>query len=147
MSTVSGACVRRARFAAALGSPIPTKQEAPLRIMRAAAMVIISSAVYLRSDMAYRLFQTALELIKIPGAQDVLLHPCQEGLALARDWVPLLIEGIITRIIALRVGRKRPTFHFAHSPDYPGRQNDGVRRRVKIVDDLFDGDDDAFGSQ
>jgi hypothetical protein len=45
MSTVSGACVSRARFAAALGRPMPTKSVAPLRTMRAAATVIISSAV------------------------------------------------------------------------------------------------------
>ena len=41
--TRSGACVRRARLQAALGSPIPTKHTAPLRSCRAAVTVIISS--------------------------------------------------------------------------------------------------------
>src|ERR1700683_4350798 len=102
MSTVSGACVRRARLAAALGSPMPTKQVAPLRILRAAAMVIISSAVYFVSGMGDRLLQTALEFVKILGSEHVLLHPRLKGLALARDGVPLLVEGVIARIITLR---------------------------------------------
>ena len=45
MSTRSGACVRRARLAAVLGRPMPTKQAVPPRSARAAATVIISSAV------------------------------------------------------------------------------------------------------
>src|SRR4029077_1927036 len=47
MRTMSGACVRRARFAAAEGTPMPTKQTQPGQIKRAAAIVIISSGVYL----------------------------------------------------------------------------------------------------
>ncbi len=41
----SGACSRRARFAARDGSPMPTKQTCPSRRVRAAATVIISSDV------------------------------------------------------------------------------------------------------
>src|SRR6516164_5420960 len=49
MSTSSGACVARARLAAALGSPMPTKQVMPSRSARAADTVIISSDVYVKS--------------------------------------------------------------------------------------------------
>src|SRR5580658_2595065 len=46
MSTRSGACVARARLAATLGRPMPTKQVMPSRRARAAATAIISSAPY-----------------------------------------------------------------------------------------------------
>src|ERR1700677_5100348 len=116
---------------------MPTKQDAPLRIMRAAAMVIISSAVYFVSGMSLsgvnqRLFQAALEFIEILGAEDMLLHPGLERLALARDGVPLLVESVVARIIALRVGRKRSTLHFTHCADHPGWQHHRVGRCVQL---------------
>src|SRR6187397_2360711 len=46
MRTRLGACVRRARLQAALGSPMPTKHTCPSRSNRAAATVIISSREY-----------------------------------------------------------------------------------------------------
>src|SRR5919197_5504844 len=46
MRTQFGAWIARARFAARLGRPMPTKQTAPSRRRRAAATAIISSAVY-----------------------------------------------------------------------------------------------------
>src|SRR5580698_4481314 len=109
---------------------MPTKHEAPLRIMRAAAMVIISSALYLVSDMRYRLFQTALELIEILSAQHMLLHPGLKSLPLAGDWVPLFIEGVVAGIVPLRVGRKSPALYLAHRAHHPGRQHHGIGRRV-----------------
>jgi hypothetical protein len=45
MSTSRGAWVARARLAATLGRPMPTKQVIPSRRARAAATAIISSAV------------------------------------------------------------------------------------------------------
>jgi hypothetical protein len=42
---MSGACVSRARLAAADGMPMPTKQTSSLRSARAAATVIISFGV------------------------------------------------------------------------------------------------------
>src|ERR1700683_2626783 len=114
---------------------MPTKHEAPLRIMRAAAMVIISSAVYLASgmdlsSMAQGLFQTTLEFIEILGSEHVPLHPCLESLALARDGVPLFVERVIAGIVTLRVGRKRSALHFAHGAHHPGWQHHGVGRRT-----------------
>src|SRR3546814_6623837 len=44
-SDLSGPLVSRAKLAAALGSPIPTKQTRPLPSRRAASTVIISSGV------------------------------------------------------------------------------------------------------
>src|SRR5512141_1496218 len=41
-----GACVRRARLQARLGSPTPTKTTSPSRSSRAALMVISSAALY-----------------------------------------------------------------------------------------------------
>src|ERR1700751_3711411 len=99
---------------------MPTKHEAPLRIMRAAATVIISSELYLVSGMAHHGFQTALELIEILGAKHVPLHPGLESFALARDGVPLLVEGVVARIITLRVRRKRSAFYFADRSHHPG---------------------------
>src|ERR1700677_1702122 len=121
---------------------MPTKHDAPLRIMRAAAMVIISSAEYLLSDMGYRRFQTALEFIEILGAQHVALHPGLEGFSLARDGIPLFVEGVVPRIITLRAGWKPSTLHFAYRADYPGRQHHGVGRRIELIDNFFHGDDD-----
>src|SRR6185369_2304017 len=46
MSTTSGACVSRARLAAAEGMPMPTKHTVPFFRRRAASMVMISVAVY-----------------------------------------------------------------------------------------------------
>src|SRR5918996_3894508 len=54
MRTQFGACVRRARFAALLGSPMPTKQVIPSASRRAAATAIISSDEYPRPSVLTR---------------------------------------------------------------------------------------------
>src|SRR6476661_4777569 len=97
MSTTSGACVRRARFAAADGMPMPTKQTVPFSRRRAASIVMISVGVYwtlVPSGMggfplARRRDAGGLhELRVVLGAQHVLLHPGGEGLAILGDAVP-----------------------------------------------------------
>src|SRR5579862_7918002 len=98
---------------------MPTKQDAPLRIIRAAAMVIISSAVYFVSGMGHRGFQTALELVKIPGREHMPLHPGLKRFTLTCDGVPLLVEGVIARVIALRVGGKRSALHHTDRAHHP----------------------------
>src|SRR2546430_8272720 len=95
ISPTSGAWLRRARLAAALGRPMPTKQTMLLCSWRAAAMVMISSAVYPRSRTALLLrcgFQARLELGEIPGSHHMPGHPCEKRLALAGDIVPRLVE-------------------------------------------------------
>src|SRR5215472_508397 len=123
MSTVSGACVSRARFAAALGSPIPTNRVAPLRIIRAAAIVIISSVVYAASGILRRLLQALLETAEILRPHNVPLDPFLKTLALPRDGVPLLVERVVTPVIPLCIGRKRPALHLAHRAHHPRRQH------------------------
>ena len=55
MSTMSGACVWRARFAAADGRPMPTKHTQRSHSSRAAATVIISSGVNALGSVILRL--------------------------------------------------------------------------------------------
>src|ERR1041385_1327766 len=115
MRIVSGACVRSARFAAALGRPMPTNSAAPLRTMRAAAMVIISSDVYSGrakavptvSGMGRRLLEAPFEIVEVARVDHVPLDPRAERLTFARDQVPLLIERVVARVVAGRVGGKR----------------------------------------
>src|SRR5215208_5700313 len=100
MSTTSGACVSRARFAAADGMPMPTKQTVPSFRRRAASMVMISVGLYSCAPsaighlVARRRDARALhEFLVRLRAHDVFLHPFQERLALPRDRVPCLAEG------------------------------------------------------
>src|SRR5579885_1174668 len=130
MRTALGACVRRARLAAALGRPIPTKHTTRSCSIRAAATVIISSAVYSCLAIglparpgAARRRDTAPKLRKIFGREHVALDPSRESIALARDLVPLPIKCIVARIVAHRVRRKSTARDLAHRPDYPSRQH------------------------
>src|SRR5215831_14588022 len=98
---------------------MPTKQTAPLLSLRAAAMVIISSAVYpfcpepFLSGMHSGTFQALAKALEIRGAQNMALHPFLKGLALPRNRVPLLIEGVIAGVISLCVRRKGSALHLA----------------------------------
>src|SRR5215469_18439160 len=110
MSVMSGAWMKRARFAAAEGRPIPTKQTSSLRSARAAAIVIISldcqfSVINLflcglpvrRADALCKHFR--------PLFQDVRPHPGKKRLALTRNGIPGDVEGVVALVIALRIGR------------------------------------------
>src|SRR5690348_12851659 len=87
-STSPGAWVRRARLAAVLGSPMPTKQTARSCNARAAATVIISSAdqlmpvlASLRADMRHKRAPLADSLADARSCrhpQDVVGHPGAE---------------------------------------------------------------------
>src|ERR1700681_2919860 len=113
---------------------MPTKQTLPLRSIREAATVIISSDVYpllgvTALGMARHLFNTLPEALEIFHAHHVTLLTRLKRFAFARDLVPLLVKRIVARVIALRVGRKRPAFHFRDRAHHPRRQNHCVRRR------------------
>src|SRR6478736_2125971 len=108
MSTTSGACVRRARFAAAEGMPMPTKQTVPSLSRRAASMVMISVEVYsscwavsgihhllLRRGDAGRLHEFRMRR----RADHMLRHPLRERLAILGDAVPGLAEGVVAAIV------------------------------------------------
>src|SRR5262245_19382253 len=98
---------------------MPTKQTAPFGTSRAAAMVIISSAVYVASDMGLRLIEALQEPGKIGGAEDVALDPAGERLSLARNRIPRLVERVVARVIAERVRRKGAAWHLADRADDP----------------------------
>src|SRR5512139_408638 len=133
---------------------MPTNSAAPLRTMRAAAMVIISSAVYAASPPAPVFFSdTTLsdmlccsldappELGKVGRAADVTINPGRERLTVARNRIPLLVEGVVPRIVAERVRWERAALHLAHGAHRPLRKHHGVHGRVEAVDDFLDRDD------
>src|SRR6185437_16411503 len=143
MSTTSGACVRRARLAAADGIPMPTKHTMPLRSRRAASMVMISVAVYavwtasgmnrsvVPGDSGTRVgprlhgddnVQRLQELRVVLRPQHVLLHPREERLAIARDRIPRLAERVVADVVAVRVARVRAERNLAHRGKRPVRQ-------------------------
>src|SRR6185503_10045322 len=105
MRTTSGACVRRARLAAADGMPMPTKHTVPFFRRRAASIVMISVGVYwtltpsgigfpcgldpgLRRGDTFARRRDAGRLHELRVAlrsHHVLLHPREERVALLRD--------------------------------------------------------------
>src|SRR5215210_3945776 len=97
MSTRRGAWVSRARLAAVLGTPMPTNTVAPSAKARAAATVIISSAVHACSTARCRppgsgTGQVSGEAVQVlgvvGGGTHVPVDPREERLALAADVVP-----------------------------------------------------------
>src|ERR1700747_1820063 len=105
----------RARFAAALGSPMPTKQTVPFLSLRAAAIVMISAGVYPASDMSdlHFRFDAATVRGKIFCAQNVPVHPCAELLPVPGDIVPGLAKRIVSFVIPVCVGGMRAARHHA----------------------------------
>src|ERR1700690_467388 len=98
--------------------------------MREAATVIISSALYCGSAMGRlmrpftaRRNEASPKFREVRGPKHVTLDPAGKALALARDLVPLLIEGIVAMVITQRVGRKRAAPHFAYGAHHPSGQH------------------------
>src|SRR3954462_5514020 len=85
------------------------------------------------------LLQAAPETVEVLRLHDVPLDPGLEGIALARHVIPLLVERVSPRVVAVRVRRERAALHDADRPDGPVRQYDGIRRRLEAIDDLLDG--------
>src|SRR5262245_9477847 len=110
---------------------MPTKQTMPSRKSRAAATVIISSAVNSAISGAP---QAAAVLGKILGAEHMPLHPGRESVAIAGDVVPSLVEPVVARVIALGIGWMRPTRHGNDGAHDPGRQHHRVGRRIETID-------------
>src|SRR5690554_7769518 len=112
---MSGAWVRRARLAASLGRPIPTKQVMSLVSARAAVMLIISEEV---------------NSIVISGSsflEYVFLQPGLEQLAITGDGVPFLVEGVVALVVTQGVGRCSAPLGDGNGGDGPGRSEE---RRV-----------------
>src|SRR5580658_1605549 len=123
---MSGACVSRARFAAALGSPMPTKHTLPFRSHLAAAIVIISPGEYSNSAMVAHLrlrLAAAAVLGEIRGAHHVPLHPRPKGFALPGNSIPRHAKNVVALVISVRVRRMRPARHHANASHHPRRQH------------------------
>src|SRR5436190_5154182 len=102
---------------------MPTNSVTPLRIIRAAWMVIISSAVYVSSGTRGRSFQAALEFREILSPEHMPVDPCLETVALPGDVVPSFVERVVALVITLRIGGERAALHFAHRAQDPRRQH------------------------
>src|SRR5579871_5162918 len=107
MSVTCGAWLSRARFAAALGMPMPTKQTVSLVNCRAAAIVMISSAEKPSSGTGHLLrrgIYARLELREVLRRHDMALHPDKETVSLAGNVIPRLVEAVVALVEALRIG-------------------------------------------
>src|SRR5882724_4604161 len=130
--------------------PMPTKQTILSRSWRAAAIVMISSAVYPRS-LTQRLlrggFEAGLEIREIARARHMARHPGLERLALARDAVPGLIKSVVALVIALGIRRPGTMRHEADGAHDEMRENAGVGRGFQALDDFLHGYDGTLGGQ
>src|SRR5579875_1881408 len=147
MSTRPGAEVARARLAAALGRPIPTKQVTLSRRARAAETVIISSEVYAAalsslpappvwpSVMAFVVTGTSFFRCRPHGMCSVNpgFQPALETVAVAADRVPCLVVAVDAFGVAERVGRVGAAAGHGHIAHRPRRQDHGVGPRVQPV--------------
>src|SRR3954470_16993234 len=138
---------RRARSAAVDGRPIPTKHcglpaaaSAPRR--RAALTIISSSVVYSAIDA-----HALAVLGEVGGADDVLVDPGDERVAVLRDRIPRFVEAVVADRIAHRETRVGAIRHEAHRADDPGWQHDRAGDIRKLVDDFFDRHDRSRGGK
>src|SRR5690606_37512944 len=136
---MSGAWVSRARLAASLGRPMPTKQVMSLFRARAAVMLIISEEVNSRLISRCSFFGGFLE--------NVFLQPGLEGLAVTGDAVPLLIEGVVPVVVTKGVRRPRTPRRHCNGGNGPRRNHAGVHAGAQVVDDFFHGNNAALGGQ
>ena len=60
-----------------------------------------------------------LVAIEVTGFEDMLAHPTEERVAVARDRVPTLVEGIVARVVAMGIGRRRASRHLRDRADHP----------------------------
>src|ERR1700680_4422673 len=118
---------------------MPTKQTVPLLSWRAAATVIISSAVY--ACVTGSRFSSRSG--DVPAAHDVVAHPAQERLSISADTVPCGVEGVVPERISLRVRRMRSARRDGDVAGCEGWQNDFLGPGVEAVDDLLDVDQRA----
>src|ERR1700716_3717016 len=162
---MSGAWVSRARLQAADGMPMPTKQMSLLRNARAAAMVIISLALWAIASSLRRV-GSARGLRRLRGLacvgtrrlacgtrgmhgerlrsllEHVRLHPGEKAVAVAGDRVPGLVKRVVALVVAVRIGWMRPARHAGNGADGPARQDHGVGAALpEVVDDLLHRDE------
>src|SRR3954454_6524420 len=110
---------RRARFAAVDGRPIPTKHcglpaaaSAPRR--RAALTIISSSVVYSGIDA-----HALAVLGEVGCADDVLVDPGDERVAVLRDGIPRFVEAVVADREAHGKAGMGTVGNVAHRADHP----------------------------
>ena len=105
----AGCVRRRARFAARLGRPIPTKQTVSLSSRRAASTAIISSGRRSRSRHARAppRLEAGVVLATSAVSRTCRSHPRAEAVAVAADRVPRDVEVVVALVVAVRVRRMR----------------------------------------
>src|SRR5215210_4180166 len=91
--------------------------------------------------------EAAPVLLDVGGAEHVALDPRCERVAVAADLVPGNVEGVVAVVVAVRVGRVRPTRRGGDRVDRPRRQDNRARPRLELAHDLLDGDDRAGGGE
>ena len=80
--------------------------------------------------------------------QHVTLHPGEERIALARDGVPCLVEAVVARVIALRIGRKRAARNLDDVANRPVRQYHRIEAAApEIIHDLLHRHHRTFGGE
>ena len=121
---MSGACVRRARLHAALGSPMPTKHTARSQQQPRGGHGHHFVAGRVGSCSPTRRLREELRHGRGCRARDAASRSL-EALALARDPSQALIEAIVARVVAVRrrSGCAPPGNH-THGADHPVRQHD-----------------------
>src|SRR4051794_1064065 len=105
----------RARIAAVDGRPTPMKTLRAWRSRRAATTVCVSAL-----------------------AEDMLVHPGGEALAVAGDHVPLAVEVVVAPREAQRVGRLRAAGRLGDVVDHPAGDGQPAGPGVERVDDALD---------
>ena len=80
--------------------------------------------------------------------EDVVAHPGEEGVALAGNGVPGLVEGVGALVVAMGVGRVGAAGHFGDGGHRPAGQDHGVGAAgAEIVDHFLDRDDRPPGGE
>ena len=123
---------------------MPTKQMSSLLSARAAATVIISDALYgMAVTQPLSGFGKGAFAKRLGGCiHHMFLDPPLKCFAISRDRVPGDIEGVVTRVVAMRVRRMGAARHDRNCAHGPRRQDDGVGADAfEALDKLLDRDD------
>src|SRR5690348_11561950 len=83
-------------------------------------------------------FVMFLTFRQIAWVEDMIAHPGEERVALARNGIPDGVERIVSPVVAVSVGGARPSWRHHDRRDGPMGQDHGIWAwRLKIVDDFF----------
>ena len=131
---------------------MPTKQTSSFFSARAAAIghhlvrLVVGHDVY---SAAARCLRAYWAKASGPLSRTLVFIQARKRVAFARDRVPFLVEGVVARVIALRIRREGAARHLDDMADGPVRQHHRVEAAVgrQLVDDLLDRHHRALGGQ